>query len=196
MIKERLEALQVQAAIIQAKNAAKGFWDKPRNIGELFMLVITELSEALEAHRKGRFVQVAGRRDGDLAWVNEAPEPFLPWFTGNVKDSFEDELADAYIRLLDLTGGLGLVLSNGHELDYKNVEMDNVGDRLINITQDVLLAKAKARSVGGSKDGRHVYTALCKIEHLAKDFSIDLAKHVDWKLYYNANRPRLHGKKY
>ena len=32
----------------------KGFWDSPRNTGEIFMLIISEASEALEAHRKVR----------------------------------------------------------------------------------------------------------------------------------------------
>ena len=32
----------------------KGFWDSPRNTGEIFMLIISEASEALEAHRRGR----------------------------------------------------------------------------------------------------------------------------------------------
>ena len=32
-----------------------GFWDKERNIGELLMLVTSELGEAMEAHRKSKF---------------------------------------------------------------------------------------------------------------------------------------------
>lgn len=33
----------------------RGFWDKNRNIGELLMLVTSELGEALEAHRKDNY---------------------------------------------------------------------------------------------------------------------------------------------
>lgn len=54
----------------------KGFWEKERNIGEALMLIVTELAEAMEAHR-----------------VQD-------------KDNFREELADAFIRLLDLCGGL------------------------------------------------------------------------------------------
>jgi len=61
----------------------KGFWDKERNVGELLMLTTSELGEALEAHRKGRF----GLKQ---------------------KDTFEDELADCFIRLFDICGGLGI----------------------------------------------------------------------------------------
>jgi NTP pyrophosphatase (non-canonical NTP hydrolase) len=84
---------------IHQANAEKGFWDNERNVGELLMLVVTELSEALEAHRKGRFaIGVDLISDYD----------FVLWFGINHKDTFEDEIADAIIRLLDLSGGLGI----------------------------------------------------------------------------------------
>ncbi len=61
---------------------SKGFWDVPagqkRNIGEALMLVVTELAEGMEAHRK----------------QDEA--------------NFREELADTFIRLFDLCGGLGI----------------------------------------------------------------------------------------
>ncbi len=59
----------------------KGFWDKKRNVGEMLMLIVSELGEAIEAHRGGK------------------------WGLGK-KDTFEDELADTAIRLFDLCGGL------------------------------------------------------------------------------------------
>lgn len=56
----------------------KGFWDKERNTGEALMLIVTELAEAMEAHR-----------------VQD-------------QENFREELADTFIRLLDLCGGLGI----------------------------------------------------------------------------------------
>lgn len=54
----------------------KGFWDEKRNIGEALMLIVTELAEAMEAYRK------------------------------EDQDNFKEELADTFIRLFDLCGGL------------------------------------------------------------------------------------------
>ena len=54
----------------------KGFWDSKRNTGEMLMLIVTELSEAMEAHRL---------KD---------------------KEGFNEEIADTFIRLFDLCGGL------------------------------------------------------------------------------------------
>lgn len=56
----------------------KGFWDRDRNIGELLMLVVSELSEALEADRKGD------------------------------RENFNEEIADTFIRLFDLCGGMNI----------------------------------------------------------------------------------------
>ena len=56
----------------------KGFWDKERNVGEALMLIVTELAEAMEAHRK----------------QDDA--------------NFREELADTFIRLFDLCEGLGV----------------------------------------------------------------------------------------
>ena len=53
----------------------KGFWEKERNVGEALMLIVSELGEAMEAYRKQ-----------DNA-------------------NFKEELADTFIRLLDLCGG-------------------------------------------------------------------------------------------
>ena len=69
------------------------------------MLVTSELGEAMEAHRKGRFAEFEQaetnvRLGGD--WDAN--------FKAYIKDTFEDEIADAVIRLLDLSAGLGIDL--------------------------------------------------------------------------------------
>jgi NTP pyrophosphatase (non-canonical NTP hydrolase) len=77
----------------------KGFWDSERETGTLLMLCVSELSEALEADRKNRIANLykfhAGIAHGDL-------------FETYIKDTFEDELADTIIRILDLCGAKGI----------------------------------------------------------------------------------------
>lgn len=92
---------------IHAINKEKGFWDKERNVGEMLMLVVTELAEALEAHRKGEMV------DKDLIKRLSVVYPQVEeynnsYFAAYIKDKFEDEIADTFIRLFDLCGGLGI----------------------------------------------------------------------------------------
>ena len=108
-----------------AKN--KGFWDKERETGTLLMLCVSELAEAMEADRKDRYA--------DLELIEKDKEDFIDFkwsFENSIKDTFEDELADTIIRILDLCGAKG----------------------------------------------------------------IDIEKHIELKMKYNATRERMHGKKY
>ena len=97
-------------------NAIKhGFHQKNQNIGELLMLIVSELSEALEADRKGMYFKkttpswlelYANRKTDDDA------DTFDMIFAEEVKDTFEDELADAVIRIADLCGYLNIDLES------------------------------------------------------------------------------------
>lgn len=92
----------------------KGFWDSERNLPELLMLTVSELSEALEALRK----EHKSSPDIVASLYNsyvEDPHPmdaetFKHEFESHVKNSFEDEITDTAIRLFDLCGGLGIDL--------------------------------------------------------------------------------------
>lgn len=101
-----LEGLNARAKLIYEANKAKGFWDKERNVGEMLMLVTSELSEALEASRDGKFF-TGGHRLKEVV-SRSTDEAFTTIFKDEVKDTYEDEIADAIIRLLDMAGGQGI----------------------------------------------------------------------------------------
>ncbi len=75
-LKDKDRTLNGMSKLCHRIAVRKGFWDQKRNIGEALMLIVTELAEAMEAHRV---------RDNE---------------------NFKEELADAFIRLFDLCGGL------------------------------------------------------------------------------------------
>lgn len=75
----------------------KGFYDKEVNIGERLALIHSEVSEALEADRKGKYTNpdvFNSLENYDLI--------FKQFFEDTIKDTFEDEMADIVIRVLDL----------------------------------------------------------------------------------------------
>ncbi len=92
------------------KNAInKGFYKKAREKGTLLMLIVSELGEALEADRKNRYANNSIYYG--LQAVEEAPEENkINMFETCIKDTFEDELADAVIRIADLAGYLDIDL--------------------------------------------------------------------------------------
>lgn len=102
----------------------KGFWDEERNKPEMLMLIVSEVSEALEALRKNHqcnpfkaaelYKSIEdGRLDPGLMeyWKKE--------FESNIKSCFEDELADVAIRLFDLCGGLNVDLEKHIKMKMK-----------------------------------------------------------------------------
>lgn len=113
---DKFEALNELSKQIYAANKEKGFWDKKRNVGEMLMLVTSELGEAMEAHRKGRFANFSAfkAREEDVEIFY-----FESDFQDLIKDSFQDEIADAIIRLLDMCGGLNIDIAKSVELKLK-----------------------------------------------------------------------------
>ncbi|MBP7533852.1 MAG: hypothetical protein KA783_05360 [Chitinophagales bacterium] len=105
-----LTGLNQASSLIHQNNKAKGFWDKERNIGELLMLVTSELGEAMEAHRKSKFANWENYDKLRLQLGNNPNTLDTVSFEEHIKDTFEDEIADAVIRLLDLAAGLGIDL--------------------------------------------------------------------------------------
>ena len=77
---------------------------KDRNVPEMLMLIVSEIAEAMEGHRKS------------------LQDDKLPH-----RSMLEVELADALIRLLDLAGGLGLDLGGAYKekMDYNESRLDH-----------------------------------------------------------------------
>ena len=97
----------------------KGFWDDKREIGTLLMLVVSELSEALEADRKNKHADLYKFERRQLTSLLTQPHWFINEFSAEIKDTFEDEIADTFIRLFDLVGFLGIDIDKHIELKMK-----------------------------------------------------------------------------
>jgi len=127
-----------------------------RSLPELLMLVITELAEACEGVRKGIMDDKLPHRSAE-----------------------EVEMADAYIRLLDLSGGFKLELVE-YFTDLNKGLADRKLERIFAIV-GVLC--------GATLDTSHrVSKALSLIESYCNDYSLALKPAMWEKIEYNLQR--------
>lgn len=174
---------------------SKGFWDTERNKSELLMLIVSELGEAMEAHRKGDFATT------DLFSTFEEDDwkegRWAKSFETHIKDTFEDELADALIRMCDFCGGYEIPLKYDDQMIIfmTSVKLEeNVGSQLLDMTEQITF-------LNKNLDRRTFETEFCyrfvaMLLAFCKKLEIDIERHVELKMKYNATREHLHGKKY
>lgn len=186
---------------IHANAVAKGFWDEPRNTGEIFMLIVSELAEALEADRKGRradmgmFQSRYSQRNGVR---NTEMLAFIYAFENEVKDTVEDEIADVVIRILDFYFVRGYEINTDlarHSVKaclYSKIT-DNFGHNLMCVNALITEAflEEKTKFCGPLLMG-----AINSLISLSNQMGFDLLRHIELKMKYNATREHKHGKKY
>lgn len=190
------DTLKRYAKDCHQRAVAKGFWDVPHSVGHYLMLVVSELSEAVEADRIGKWAKLDHDTIDTLQRIEGAI--YVQEFLRLVKDTVGDELADAVIRLLDL---LGWMLKD-RALSETEVVTD-LGVSAFYISGEMTLADAlwpilqEACCLCGKYAHRYaILYSIKSLELLCDHLGIDLMAHIDLKLKYNDTRPALHGKKY
>ena len=151
------------------------------------MLVITELSEAVEADRKGKEVDIKQFECG----VSYSNNDFKKVYEFCIKGSVEEELADAAIRLLDLAGLRDVRIFRRNPIEdllgasYSNIEFTEC---VFGIVSNITMWSEHIDTC--------ISSTLERIFALAESRNIDLLWHINEKMKYNELRPNKHGKKY
>jgi hypothetical protein len=178
----------------------KGFWDAPHSIGHHLMLAFGELHEAIEADRLGKWAKLTLEQIEELRGLKDAA--FVQAFLRMVKDSVEDEISDAVIRLLDLLGWLlkrnrttELLTESDLNRVFAVLDTTRPEEELTHLLLRIVAETSGYWRLGLLRDKGILY-AIKSLEQLSDHLGIDLMTHIELKIRYNSTRPHLHGKKY
>ena len=171
----------------------KGFHSVRHSNEHFIMLIITEISEFVQADRDGKWC------GSSLAMYKDLIDPNTPARAANGSwvDNFkvwigkcaEVELADIAIRLADLAGLLGLDFVKNPPCNYHRVfDWLTVTENALALIEGLCNTKISVE--------RRVLFGLDYVFKWADSLGVDLWFFIEEKMRYNELRPRLHGKKY
>lgn len=177
-----------------------GFHNKELSNEHFLCLIISELAEAVEADRKGKKFNKEKYEYSEITecqgWLT-TEEKFINVFNRCIKDTVEDELADAVIRLFDLAGLQNI------SLKLATKDMDDCIDDMAESCKDETFTESiyAISTLPTRYDGLYDFPTtindmVLSIFGLAKHLDIDLLWHIEQKMKYNQLREKMHGKKY
>lgn len=184
----------------------KGFWDEKKNNSETVLLIIANVGEILKAHKKGRFANwieyeaslsriTNPERQGDLN--------FNVVFEEYVKDTFEDEISNVILRICDFMGGNNIDMFALHPWmrDYSELSVNEffryaqVSKEYSGNVADWLHESLWECSYYFKEEDSGLTHLLCYLGSMVCGMEINIERHIEAKLRYNKNRPRLYGRK-
>lgn len=175
----------------------KGFYDKPVSVKTRLALINTELNEAIEADRIGKYC----RYNRKVLEKADSKNNFINIFKNFYNNTVESELADAKIRILDLVGSLNAEdkFIKGYNEQVSEVGETEIAQTVCEYIFDITYYVCDAGTY--ANQNIHLLVYICAyicydIEQLAKHLNIDLDWHIEMKMRYNETRERLHGKSY
>ena len=170
-----------------------GFHETEHSDEHWLMLIMTEISEAVNADRKGRHAKsgiFTKALSSSVSWngndEKEKDKIFKILFEREIKDTVEDELADVVIRCLDFSGLKNI------DIDLGEDECKDNGSSFA----DKMYWACWALCCEDFSLSEKIEETLIDILQVASCYKIDLLWFVEQKMRYNELRPMLNGKKY
>lgn len=177
-----IEELKQLAKQIHENAKAKGFYDRrDEKLFEVHQVyeIVKEIAEFHESYKKRRSTPC----DIYLHYYGEEIGKEKDVFEALVKDTYQDELADAIIRILDIAKYMDYDLLEEFDV-YEEPELSNYD--ISGICLDITMALSE----------QLLNDALDNIFYLAHNMNIDILWHIEAKMAYNATREKLHGKNF
>ena len=178
-----------------------GFHDKEYSDAHWLMLIITEISEAVNADKKERHAHAntdvfkeclkhSISYNGDNE--SDKNKTWYVLFEKEIKDTVEDEISDVVIRYLDFAGLKNIdinPISPNFPCWYDKDE-STFTEYMFDALRDLIIPPI---TLIGKYQINRVISAMFEI---SDKLGVDLFWHIEQKMKYNEMRPKLNGKKY
>ena len=161
-----------------------GFWAERKSNEHCLMLICTEVAELIEADREDKWADMSAFESSMSVGSS------FEWaFENCLKNTFEDEFADIYIRLADLAGALGVDFEKMSPCRYFRAF-----DKFSFTENAFALVKGLSKDKIGIE--KRIQFGMDFVENWASEQVVNLELHVKLKMQYNQQREEMHGKKY
>lgn len=193
----KIEAKQINEWVQKAyKNAVKHGWhEEEKTNAHWLIMACTEVSEAVQADRKGRYMNDLDKEGLNAVLTKEdAKKSFNKYYTDTLKGKVESELADICIRLFDFMGVRSIEINSDiytfdEEILY--LKQQSFTENAMLVTRNIITCNIAVTT--NDMLCILLQSVIASIFSWAEALEIDLVQHINLKMRYNESRSYRHG---
>lgn len=166
------------------------------------MMVCTEVAEAVQADRKGNYMDDLDKEGLKTVLVNDhGGGLFNKYYSDTIEGKVESELADICIRIFDLMGVCNIQAKDGFstfDSEVKYAKQHSFTENALIVTRTIVSCNLNS-SISVKAEMFYVLykSILSSVFEWAEALGINLVQHINLKMRYNESREYHHGgKKY
>lgn len=207
-----IEQLNKSIDEINGIAVAHGWYEKKLSDNHYFMMMITEIAEAIQADRRNGNAQMKSfaafykpKNEREFIFPDDCyndNERFMEGYKLYVEDTVDGEIADIVIRVLSFLGMHGQKIKKLPRLKHSEEKVDSSEYfKECTFTEVGLdLTAFISRNFTGRYDSEDILKDMCHViafvYEWCKHLGVDLDEQIKLKVRFNSLREYKHGKKY
>lgn len=197
----KIEAKQINEWVKKAyDNAVKhGWYEEEKSNAHWLMMVCTEVAEAVQADRKGNYMDDLDKEGLKTVLAKDHVGLFNKYYSDTIEGKVESELADICIRVFDLMGVCNVEAKDGFftfDSEVKYAKEHSFTENAMIVTRAVVSCNINSSiSVKAEMFCVLYKSILSSVFEWAEALGIDLVQHINLKMRYNESREYHHGNK-
>ena len=193
----KIEAKQINEWVKKAyDNAVKHGWhEEEKSNAHWLMMVCTEVAEAVQADRKGNYMDDLDKEGLKTVLANDHDGGlFNKYYSDTIEGKVESELADVCIRLFDFMGVRNLEINSDiytFDEEVLYLKQQSITENAKLVTRNIITCKIAVTT--NDMLAILLQSVIASIFSWAEALEIDLVQHINLKMRYNERRSYRHG---